>query len=370
MGERINIPMVDRARDAMIAISFLWVVFGFVVAGRVVARHRGIGLGLDDVLAVAAFCLTGTTIGFNAAVFSSGVGHDMVPDSPLFPTLMNNLEFMMKITFIFTIVYVWALFALKMSQLWFYLRAFSVHLKVWIWIVSGICIAWAIIFTFVLTFLCDPIEQQWTLMRIGKCMDQILVLKCVIMTNILTDLMIIVLPMRTVWSLQMRTTEKVAVASCFAIGLACVVIGLVRFGEIFVIDMIGNFTGTSFTTFMLCSIELMLAGICINIPMLRPFYTRWRKKYKSSADNSGYADPSTGQGARSGKATPLPSVKGNYNAWIELEDDKDRDSDSNNDGCSERKLTTSTAARPDPEVGSPTEPSAIHVSTKWTITRD
>lgn len=47
--------MVDRARDAMIAISFLWVVFGFVVAGRVVARHRGIGLGLDDVLAVAAF---------------------------------------------------------------------------------------------------------------------------------------------------------------------------------------------------------------------------------------------------------------------------------------------------------------------------
>ncbi|KAK4176959.1 hypothetical protein QBC36DRAFT_141369 [Triangularia setosa] len=368
MGELIQLPMVDAARDSLIAISFLWVMFGLVVAGRIFARYRGIGIGPDDILAVVAFFLTGSTIGFNAAVFVAGVGHDMVQGSEVYPTLLNNLEFMMKITFVFTIVYVWALFALKMSQLWFYLRAFSLHLKIWIYVVSAICIAWAIIFTFVLTFLCDPIEQQWTLQRIGRCMDQILVLKCVIMTNILTDLMIIVLPMWTVWQLQMRTTEKVAVAGCFAIGLACVVISLVRFGQIFVIDMVGNFTGTSLTTFMLCSIELMLAGICINIPMLRPFYLRWRQKHKSSADNSAYADPSTLKGPRSGKVTPLPSVKGNYSAWIELDDDKDRDSESNNDGCSERKLTT--APRPDPEIGSPIESSAIHISTKWTITHD
>ncbi|KAK4196581.1 hypothetical protein QBC40DRAFT_287048 [Triangularia verruculosa] len=370
MVDRIHLPMVKRARDAMIAISILWVVFGFILAGRMFARHRGIGIGLDDILAVVAFCLTGCTIGFNAAVFDAGIGHDMIPESPLYLTLLHNLEFMMKITFIFTIVYVWALFCLKMSQLWFYLRAFSLQLKIWIYIVMAICVAWAIIFTFVLTFLCDPIEQQWTLQRIGRCMDQVLVLKCVIMTNILTDLMIIALPMWTVWKLQMRTAEKIVVAGCFAIGLACVVISLVRFVEMFVIDMAGNFTGTSMTTFMLCSIELMLAGICTNVPMLRPYYLRWRQKYKSSHASSGYADPSTLQGPKSGRATPLPpSVKdANYSAWIELDDDKDRDSESNHDDRSERKLTT--APRPDPEVGSPTEPSAIHVSTKWTITRD
>jgi hypothetical protein len=49
---------------------------------------------------------------------------------------------------------------------------------------------------------------------------------------------------------------------------SCVVIGIVRFWQIFVIDLIGSLTGTSLTTFMLVTIELMLAGLCINIPML------------------------------------------------------------------------------------------------------
>jgi hypothetical protein len=292
----------------------------------------------------------------------------MVPGSEMLPKLMNNMEFNLKITFIFTLVYLWTLACLKLSQLWFYLRAFRLQLRIWIYIVGAICIVWAVVFTFLVTFLCDPIEQQWTLIRIGRCMDQILVLKCVIMTNVLTDLMIVALPMWTVWQLQMRMTEKIAVAGCFAIGLACVVIGLVRFGQIFVIDLAGNFTGTSWTTFMLCTIELMLAGICINIPMLRPFYLRWRQKHKSSNNNSAYADPNSLKGPRSGKTTPLPSVRGNYNAWIELNEDKEGDSESNHDGSSERKLTM--VPGPSAESTSPTTAPTIHISTKWTVTRD
>lgn len=51
-------------------------------------------------------------------------------------------------------------------------------------------------------------------------MDQILVLKCIIMTNVITDLFIVILPIWTVWQLQMRKTEKLAVIACFALGLA------------------------------------------------------------------------------------------------------------------------------------------------------
>lgn len=133
---------------------------------------------------------------------------------------MNNLEFNLKITFIFTLFYLWALMCLKLSQLWFYYRAFKLQLKLWIYIAGVIIVLWGIIFTFIFTFLCDPVEQQWTLERIGRCMDQILVLKTIIMSNVLTDMMIVLLPMWTVWRLQMRRTEKIAVAGCFAIGLA------------------------------------------------------------------------------------------------------------------------------------------------------
>lgn len=152
---------------------------------------------------------------------------------------------------------------------------------------------------------------------------------------------------------------------------SCVVIGIVRFWLIFKIDLIGNLTGTSLTTFMLCSIELMLAGLCINIPMLRPFYLRWRTKQKSSENGL-----SEGQAAyKSYQSDPLavgqPGQR-NHTAWIELvsqlclypirhsetrlihQHDKDEDTCNYDDGSSERKLTTD-------------QPSVIHVSKDWTV---
>ncbi|KAK0708014.1 hypothetical protein B0H67DRAFT_326060 [Lasiosphaeris hirsuta] len=341
MTGRVDIPMTGHARSAIVGICFLWVIFVVTMGFRLLGRHRGIGIGLDDALAVLARFFSGFTIYFNVAVSISGVGYDLDPNSELFPKLLNNLEFCLKITFVFTLVYLWTLAALKVSQLWFYYRAFYHQLKIWIYIVGAIVVVWGIVFTFVFTFLCDPVSQQWTLKRIGHCMDQLLLLKCLIMTNVLTDIMIIVLPMSTVWKLQMRMAEKVAVMSCFAIGLACVIIGIVRFWQIFVIDIFGNFTGTSLTTFNLCTVELNLAGICINIPMLRPFYLRWRQNHKSSAnDSSGYStrDGVASKGQRSGNMPTDGSVPRNYNTtWIEL-DDKGNETD--NDRSSETKLTT------------------------------
>jgi hypothetical protein len=121
------------------------------------------------------------------------------------------------------LIYLWALAALKLSQLCFYWRAFSFKLVKWIYLVGAIVISWGLAFTFVFIFHCDPVQQQWSLERIGHCVDQILVLKCIIITNVVTDLFIFILPIRTVLDLQMRKTEKFAVISCFALGLGYVV---------------------------------------------------------------------------------------------------------------------------------------------------
>jgi hypothetical protein len=94
---------------------------------------------------------------------------------------------------------------------------------------GAIIIVWAIFFNFFSLFLCDPIAQQWTVERVGKCMDQMLLLKVLILTNLVTDLVLVVLPIRCVWQLQMRKTEKFAVLACFGMGMACVIIGIARF---------------------------------------------------------------------------------------------------------------------------------------------
>lgn len=351
--------MTRSGRDSMIAMSCLWLLFATTVFFRFRGRMRGPGLALDDIFAGIALVLSTSTIGLNAVVFTIGVGYDLDKNNAeMFPKLMHNLPVVMQITFAFTLIYIWCLAALKLSQLALYHRVFQLQLRLAVYIVGGIVVAWAIIFNFVFIFLCDPISQQWTIERVGHCMDQMLLLKCLILSNMATDLMIVVIPIRCVWQLQMRKTEKLAVLACFGLGLACVVISIARFILIYTIDLIGNLTGTSGTTFMLCTVELMLAGLCINIPMLRPFYLQWRQKYKSaSMSNTGRLSAikrSNTGGLGSQQARP-----GHYTQWMELHDkDQTNITVTGDDASSERKLTSE-----------PLPFDAIQVSKDFTITR-
>jgi hypothetical protein len=151
----------------------------------------------------------------------------------------------MQITFAFTLIYIWCLTALKLSQLALYHRVFALQLRIPVYIVGAIVVVWAIVFNFVFLFLCDPISQQWTIERVGHCMDQILLLKMLILTNIITDLMIVVLPISCVWQLQMRRPEKFAVLACFGLGLACVVISIARFVLMYTIGEFLFFSSSS-----------------------------------------------------------------------------------------------------------------------------
>jgi len=47
--------MTSAARDALIGLSLLWVLFGVVVGLRLLGRKKGVGIGVDDILAVVAF---------------------------------------------------------------------------------------------------------------------------------------------------------------------------------------------------------------------------------------------------------------------------------------------------------------------------
>lgn len=160
-----------------------------------------------------------TTIGMSTAVYTAGVGYDLDPKSPYFPTLYNNLEYILKNTFAFVGVYLWALAFMKLSQCCLYWRVFVTQLKWWIIWTSIIVLIWAIVLTFIAIFLCTPVEAQWSVDRKPEqCMDQILVLKTLIMTNVVTDLFIMLLPIWTVWQLNMKAAEKATVICCFGLG--------------------------------------------------------------------------------------------------------------------------------------------------------
>jgi hypothetical protein len=48
------VGMTRQARDALIAMSVLWVLFAIVVVFRLLGRVRGAGIGPDDILSCVA----------------------------------------------------------------------------------------------------------------------------------------------------------------------------------------------------------------------------------------------------------------------------------------------------------------------------
>ncbi|KAF2996147.1 hypothetical protein E8E14_000009 [Neopestalotiopsis sp. 37M] len=385
IGPPVVIPMTDSARDALIANVVLLFGSAIFVFLRIYGRITGPGLGIDDVLAVVALMVTICVIGMQVAFSLSGNGYDYLPTTPEFADLTADLEYIMKGLFVCETLYLWALTSLKLSVLLFYRRCFGVSTLMMrsTMVMIGVILVWAITFTFIFIFLCDPIEQQWSTARLGHCMDQITIMISLCATNIATDLAIMGMPMYTIWHLRMRKTEKLAMASCFALGFACCIIGVVRIVELVRVDLVSNITGTMGDTILLLGLELIFGIMCTNIPMMRPFYARYRSRKSSSKleEEPKRSDPSNNSrshasGARQRIARRLGIADDQtigIETALELENynvlgiksktlvEHRAEENGSDDGNSERRLTESKASTPTNQVVK---------TTHWTITRD
>ncbi|KAF2826717.1 hypothetical protein CC86DRAFT_237099, partial [Ophiobolus disseminans] len=83
----------------------------------------------------------------------------------------------------------------------------------------GINVVFYTICTFVETFGCRPRAKLWDFTLSGTCLDMPKVNIASAVVNFLSDLVILVLPQRIIWSLHMSTSKKAAVAALFALGV-------------------------------------------------------------------------------------------------------------------------------------------------------
>ena len=93
------------------------------------------------------------------------------------------------------------------------LTHFAVHFLIWI----NLMFYGAI--TIVKVIQCIPRERIWDSSISGSCIDLTAVLKTTGIFNTVSDLLILILPIREIWKLQMDTRHKLFVSAVFAIGL-------------------------------------------------------------------------------------------------------------------------------------------------------
>ncbi|CAH0050635.1 unnamed protein product [Clonostachys solani] len=311
------------------------------------------------ILALRPLALCGVI--FQGIHSTLGIGYDM----PTHPELAANITHMLKIIFVQQIVYLFALGAIKLSILFFYLRIFGSAGRTRLLIIAtmGLSAVWMVSFIFAASFLCKPVKKQWIPLTPGECGDQLAMDESMVITNIITDLVIIVLPMYTIWNLKLRVAERLGLMMAFSLGLAVVVAGIFRIVYIKGADLTNNLTGTLAISIFISQIEPLLGIICVSIPMLAPIYKRYRHPnssaryyYEQQHPNSG--GPSGRQvGASAGGSRNTRHWEMN-NMKIETAAARNDDEAKSLDGAgSDKNLTTAAA------------PHGIRVETRYSVSR-
>ena len=135
--------------------------------------------------------------------------------------VLPNLVTLLKMLIAYEIIYSTSMSFIKLSVLFFYLRVFVNHslrtaTKAAIVLVCLWCAG-----NFLQVFLiCQPFLRVYDPTVPGVCGDQIASFIAIGAYNIITDVIILILPMPTLWSLNMSTMAKFSLTCVLLAGLA------------------------------------------------------------------------------------------------------------------------------------------------------
>ena len=110
---------------------------------------------------------------------------------------------------------------IKISTLLLYARIFHGQTFQYVlWAVGLFISTYSAVFMIVMLLQCSPLSKFWDHSLNGKCFDFDIAKVWMVMgsLNVLTDLLLLILPLPSLWRLQMRRRTKVQVAGIFSIG--------------------------------------------------------------------------------------------------------------------------------------------------------
>ncbi|KAI1361271.1 hypothetical protein F5Y08DRAFT_330971 [Xylaria arbuscula] len=247
----------------MVVLSTVFVALRFLAR-----RVQRLPIGLDGY-----FILAGQTTLFVAAGLTYGVIHNGLgthADTVSKERLTNFLKTLLA----FEAVYPTVILFVKLSILEMYMRIFaSRDFKVAAHVVEGIVLAWWIAIFFSGIFQCDPISKAWLPETRGKC----IILKGYFygnaVPNILTDFIILSLPIRQVLKLQTDRANKLSISVIFLLGSFVSFSSIYRFTTLLVFDPLDP-TWTLAPSQAWCMIEISTGVVSACLPTLRPLAVR------------------------------------------------------------------------------------------------
>ncbi|KAL1867792.1 hypothetical protein Plec18167_008538 [Paecilomyces lecythidis] len=182
----------------------------------------------------------------------------------------------------------------KTSIMLFFFRIFGTKrsFRISVAVVMTIVWMWAISVVLETLLLCRPLAYNWDTTIDGVCGERNATFVAAGTLNLVTDLMVMALPIPHIWKLKLSVAKKLALCLVFCMGLLVSVISIVRLASLMAID----FTDITYSVqmgVMWTVLEPELAIICANMPVMKPILSRVFPKLFPSSNRRTYgvSDP-------------------------------------------------------------------------------
>ncbi|KAH8646492.1 hypothetical protein BGZ60DRAFT_233206 [Tricladium varicosporioides] len=225
--------------------------------------------GADDWALGAALIATIFAATTMAACTRLGLGgHAYLLSTP-------EISKLLKVIWIASMGYSFAITLLKATFLLQYRRVFPLPGFERLCNISlGFLVIWAIAGTLGAMLNCLPIERNWDALRPTNCVGRIYFWQAYAIMHIITDILILIMPLPLLKTLPLPTIQKGCLVAVFSLGIFTCAISVIRMTTLRASFMNPDFTWTMPTTLTWSMAEALCAIICVCIPTLRPLVGR------------------------------------------------------------------------------------------------
>ncbi|KAK0714226.1 hypothetical protein B0T21DRAFT_386954 [Apiosordaria backusii] len=377
MFEYVEFPVLDIVKTHLIINCVLGFITLVIIGLRMFARFlTGAGLWWDDYLILFAVPQGMAMVVIQGMWAPMGIGYPMAQAAP-------NIEHILKMLVSYELIYATSISTIKLSVLVFYLRVFvnkamrmatkGAIIFVCLWSVGNILQVFLI---------CRPFAAVYTLelMPTAQCGNQVGSFIAIGAFNIITDVVILTLPIPTVWSLKTSKGNKIGLTVVFLVGL--LVVAMIRIVTLTQLDLV-NLTESMIWADFWSATEPNLGILCVSLPMLGNLWTRYFSR-KSPSKLDPYHSSENGTNGTNGFSKLRNRSDPGTDTMIVMEDlyapnkevyhktdvavatpDGDRTQTPLRANSSEEALTMQVG-----DQNYPRQPDGIRVQTKWTISVD
>ncbi|KAI1468216.1 uncharacterized protein F4812DRAFT_458648 [Daldinia caldariorum] len=252
------------------AISCVIFAASLVAVGlRLYSRWLTVGFGWDDGFILTAVALEIAL--FTVSIYLWNGGHCRISLSHV-----NNS--MLSMLLVFETLYLFSMCFTKLSAISLYMKIF-VHK----WFrttcrITGFFIALLYIAVLVETFTLSELAAQiWGKEPFGIVVNSRKVDIGTAVFNVLSNVIVLLLPIKPIWGLQMRTRVKINLTILFSLGICVTVVSCVRISALVRADYMKAMTNVRDMHLRVLEPELAIFSLCL--PLLRPYWDKIRESY-------------------------------------------------------------------------------------------